>query len=249
MALDTLRPRTFTELVDAGFAVLRDTYATLTAAVAVILLPVVLQRVAICDGTVSVLLMILERILYTVADGAVVLLVSERLLGRRPELGPVLRETVSRAPTLLVAAVLSGLAFLAGCLIFIVPGIYVFGALFAMPMIVMLEDMDASEAATRSHQLAKGHVLRILGVLLLGFALMMAYVMLGGFLIGLIGLDAHGTEVATSVLTIVAYPLPSVMATLLYYDLRIRKEGFDLEMMAADLGEMPAGAVSAAGSS
>ena len=248
MALDTLRPRTFTELVDASFAVLRDMYATLTAAVAVILLPVVLLRVAIGPGTTWLLLSILERILYTVADGAVVLLVSERLLGRRPELGRVLRETLNRAPTLLVASVLRGLAIAGGFLLLVVPGIYAFGAFFAMPMIVMLEDMDASEAATRSHQLAKGHIPRILGVLLLGFVLMLVYVMLGGFLIGLLGLDTQGTAVATSVLTVVAYPLPSVMATLLYYDLRIRKEGFDLEMMAADLGEMPAGAVSAAGS-
>lgn len=36
------------------------------------------------------------------------------------------------------------------------------------------------------------------------------------------------------------YPLFSVGGTLLYYDLRIRKEGFDLEMMAQDLaGETP----------
>jgi hypothetical protein len=41
--------------------------------------------------------------------------------------------------------------------------------------------------------------------------------------------------------TVIAYPVLSVIATLLYYDARIRKEGFDIEVMAAELG-MPSAA-------
>ena len=36
------------------------------------------------------------------------------------------------------------------------------------------------------------------------------------------------------------YPLLAVVSTLLYYDLRIRKEGFDLEIMSRELGGVPA---------
>jgi hypothetical protein len=34
--------------------------------------------------------------------------------------------------------------------------------------------------------------------------------------------------------------LLTVVSTMLYYDLRIRKEGFDLEIMARELGNAPA---------
>jgi len=35
------------------------------------------------------------------------------------------------------------------------------------------------------------------------------------------------------------YPIVSVVTTLIYYDLRVRKEAFDLEMMASELGAAP----------
>ena len=41
-------------------------------------------------------------------------------------------------------------------------------------------------------------------------------------------------------LIIPIYPLLAVVSTLVYYDLRIRKEGFDLEIMSRELGAAPA---------
>ena len=40
----------------------------------------------------------------------------------------------------------------------------------------------------------------------------------------------------TQIVQILLYPVLAVTVTLLYYDLRIRKEGFDIEMMASELG-------------
>jgi hypothetical protein len=111
----------------------------------------------------------------------------------------------------------------------------VIAVLFAMPMIVMIEHLGASDAADRSRELARGHVLRILGLLTVGFLMLLVYVMVGGGLLGLLGLGERGIDVVTSVLFVTAYPLPSVLATMLYYDLRIRKEGMDLELMASRL--------------
>jgi hypothetical protein len=36
--------------------------------------------------------------------------------------------------------------------------------------------------------------------------------------------------------TLVLYPVWPVVATVLYYDLRVRKEGLDLEVLAGELG-------------
>lgn len=239
MSLATLRPRTFTELVDASFAIFRDQYATLTVAAAVLILPVVLLRAVVGPGAAALVLKFLERVMYALADGAIVLIVSERLLGRRPDLGAALRTTFQRAGSLLVSGFLRNIAVLFGFVLLVVPGIWALAAFFAMPIIVMIEDTDGSEAGTRSRELAKGHILRILGVLVVGLTLLLAWAFTGGWLLGYTGLSPWGVDVVTNVLIVIAYPLPSVMATMLYYDLRVRKEGFDLEVMAAALGDAP----------
>src|SRR5690349_12737740 len=153
MSLATLRPRTFTEIVDAAFAIFREQYATLTAAVAVIIMPVVVLR-ALLPAEMESLLWLAEKLLTTVVDGAVVLLVSARLLGKQPDLGRVLRQTMNSGGTLIVASFLRVLAIIVGTLLLVLPGIWAYALFFAMPMIVMLEDLDASEAADRSRELA-----------------------------------------------------------------------------------------------
>ena len=235
MLPQTLRPRTVTELVDAGFAMVRDQYAMLVAATAIIVLPAVLLRAALGPGIGFLVLNAVENLLYTVADGAVVLIVSERLSGRRPDLGAALRLTLARSGTLVVSAILRNLAIGLGLLLLIVPGLFAIALFFAMPMIVMIEHKGVSDASDRSRELARGHVLRILGVLGIGFVMLVVFVLVGGYLVGLLGLGERGLDVVSSVLLVTAYPMPSVLATLLYYDLRIRKEGLDLEILAARL--------------
>ena len=79
------------------------------------------------------------------------------------------------------------------------------------------------------------------------FALSLALVaMMSGLVVGA-GLGVIGTmrymminQIVSAIFTILVYPLVSVVQTLLYYDLRIRKEAFDIELMASGLGA-PAG--------
>src|SRR4051794_34109111 len=110
MSLATLRPRTFTELVDASFAVFRDQYTTLTVATSVLILPLVLVRAIVGPGIMAVLLQLMERVMYAVGGGAIGLIGSGRLLGRRPGLGAALRPTFERSGSLLVSGFLRGLA-------------------------------------------------------------------------------------------------------------------------------------------
>ena len=55
-------------------------------------------------------------------------------------------------------------------------------------------------------------------------------------LIGAMLLSNTLTGILSALLIIPIYPLLAVVSTLLYYDLRIRKEGFDLEVMSRELG-------------
>jgi hypothetical protein len=45
------------------------------------------------------------------------------------------------------------------------------------------------------------------------------------------------TTLGGNLASLLIYPFFTVVITLLYYDLRIRKEGFDLEIMATELAQ------------
>jgi hypothetical protein len=54
------------------------------------------------------------------------------------------------------------------------------------------------------------------------------------------------TVVLIAMFQIVAYPVVALTDMLLYYDCRIRSEGFDIEQMAASMGFEPGSAQGAA---
>ena len=51
-----------------------------------------------------------------------------------------------------------------------------------------------------------------------------------------IAIEGPNASVVNAIFRIFVYPLIAIVQTLLYYDARIRKEGYDLELMAQDLG-------------
>ena len=45
-----------------------------------------------------------------------------------------------------------------------------------------------------------------------------------------------------ALVTVLVYPMVPIVSTLLYYDLRIRSEGYDLELLSGELDGAPLGA-------
>jgi hypothetical protein len=83
----------------------------------------------------------------------------------------------------------------------------------------------------------KGRILGALGVhMLMFFVIQMVLVGVAQLLPG----PAFVKFLVQQVPAIVVSPILAVIATLLYYDARIRKEGFDIEVMAAELGSIGA---------
>ena len=108
----------------------------------------------------------------------------------------------------------------------------------------MLEDHTVIGALSRSRQLIKRMWWRVFGIQILLFILTLIFMFLPlftlGMLIGIFNLDIPSTTtlisyIIESILRIIAIPIPLIGATLLYFDLRIRKEAFDIEMMATNL--------------
>jgi hypothetical protein len=117
--------------------------------------------------------------------------------------------------------------------------LYFFASYFAVPATVVLEGLGVRAGLRRSRELAQGFRKKIFGALglpLLGWLILQ--LTLTGVLMLLPGPPVIAFLVDQAA-TVLAYPIIAVIATLLYYDARIRKEGFDIEVMASELG-MPA---------
>jgi hypothetical protein len=234
-----LRPRSGTELIDAAFQLLRLHYASLVTAIAVVFMPVLLLHLVLPESARPVANLI-SNLMQPVGAATTVVIVSDAYVGREVSVARTLRDVGSRAGAVLRAALLQGFAIMIGFILLIVPGFILFAALFAMPMAVMLEGCGASEALDRSRELTRGSRGRILLVLGLSYLICFVAAATFGGVVGIamagVGLSDRASDIIGELAMMLAFPPIGVVATLLYYDLRIKKEGFDLEVMASQLG-------------
>ncbi|HEY2898825.1 MAG TPA: hypothetical protein VGJ12_16920 [Gemmatimonadaceae bacterium] len=112
---------------------------------------------------------------------------------------------------------------------------YVLLRTFAIIPVVVLENIGANTSMTRTLQLSQNCAAHVFFSLGLAFFL---YFVFSGIIqaLGLTLLTPATAGIIGAVLIIPIYPLLTVVSTMLYYDLRIRKEGFDLEIMSRELG-------------
>lgn len=130
------------------------------------------------------------------------------------------------AATLVVEAL-----FTAGILLLVVPGVVVLCRLFATVPVVYLERLGPWGALKRSVNLTHGEVRRV--ALSLGLVILGVFV-LDNTLVGLVTEWSGRWAVAIVfdfALDSAMYPLVGVTYAVLYYDLRIRREGYDIEVM------------------
>ena len=119
----------------------------------------------------------------------------------------------------------------------------VFSAYFVnISAVVMLEGAGIGGALRRATALVRGALGRTAGVISIMWVL---YVVVYVTALAVAALVVRSFELASSVasvLVIALYPFLACMLVLVYYDLRIRREGYDLELMSRALeGETPAG--------
>lgn len=235
MQAPIFRARAVPELLDAAFQVLRARYVQLAAATLVITFPALVIALAVPPEAAAVATLA-QSFLLMYAAAAAVIIVSDAYLGRERSLGQVLRAVFSRFGSIWGAAFMKNIMIGFGLLLLVVPGVIAFIVTFAMVPAVLIEGASASESFDRSRALARGHWGRILAAQLLAFALMyLAYfgALFGvGILLGLMGGVSEGAaEFLGQAFMAAVYPLPATMTVLLYYDLRIRKEAFDVQML------------------
>ncbi len=178
------------------------------------------------------------------AAGAIVHVVSEGYLGRSPTVGEALGFALGKMWGLLVSGLVKYLLIIFASIFLIVPGIIVACGYAVVAQVVVLEGGSAIDALGRSWSLTKGFKGKALG---LGFVI---YVLasLPGAAMGVLAIFvpslAMPLDLVGRVVGFMLYPLIACAFTLFYYDLRVRKEAFDLVHLSEQLGfgSEPAGA-------
>jgi hypothetical protein len=176
--------------------------------------------------------------------GATVRAVSETYLGRVPRLGDALGFAGRKLGVIFGATFASGLVTLLAALALVIPGIIVVCGYAVAAQVAALEPLRSStDALRRSWTLTKGFKTKALVLWIVSFALIMVVVagvaFVGGLLAGLTGGLDLLLAVPLALVTLLIYPLIACVFTLFYYDLRVRKEGFDLEVLSGQLGIAP----------
>jgi hypothetical protein len=197
-------------------------------------------------GALYVLLAIVGIVVYMIAylfaHGGTVYAVSDLYLGRPTSIGASLRRMRGHAGTLFGVLVLSGLAILAGFILLVFPGIYVSCRLSTCIPASLLENLGPRDSLERSFTLTKDNAGRAFVIYLLYFAIFYGLFLLFAFpFLIAIGLSAKNpgmvstwlalSQFGTSIATILVTPIVTIATTVFYYDLRVRKEAFDIQMM------------------
>lgn len=176
-------------------------------------------------------------IAFPIAGGAATYAISERYLGNDVTIGEALRLALSRFWTLSVAQITATIRVIFGFLLLIVPGILWLLSYSLVVPAILVENQKATPSLSRSRDLVKGHRGKVFCVLFV-INLLQGIPLLGvSMILGMIfniesGAGAVLNSAIINLVSIFVTPLGIIATILLYYDMRIRKEGFDLEMLS-----------------
>jgi hypothetical protein len=106
---------------------------------------------------------------------------------------------------------------------------------------IMVEQLGPLAGMGRSWRLTKSRFWPVMGIALLTgvLASLLGSILGTPFSLIALGIGYHWGWILLSlsgiVTALVTYPFVAIVSTLIYFDLRIRKEGFDLQMIASAL--------------
>jgi hypothetical protein len=200
-------------------------------------------------------------ILLPFSVGAVYRAVTDVALGRPATIGSVLRETLARYWPLLgliglVLLMVIGwfIAEIIGFVLLVIPGLAVFCAAVYLAVrwslavaAMMAEDVGPIRGLGRSWNLVSGQWWRTFGILLIVWIMQLiityGLVILFGLIAALVttgDFQLAVAQVGGTLLSALVSPIATIAITLLYFDLRVRKEGLDLDQLAQQTSPGPA---------
>jgi hypothetical protein len=187
----------------------------------------------------------------TLASGACFRAVASAYLGERTGWRASLAYALRHLHSIIWVSVLGALVAGLGVILCIIPGVYLWVTFTVAIPVLLTEGVRGRHALGRSRALVRDYWWRTFAVVLLGTVLTSILGgAINGAIVGVTSIQSGDNSFAAVVLSILAGTVSSVLTTpiiaafitVLYVDLRVRKEAFDLQLLAQRIGvEPPAG--------
>jgi hypothetical protein len=180
---------------------------------------------------------------YLFSQGATIFAVTDLYLGRTTGIGQSLRRVWGSLLSLFGVVFLNGLVILLCTLALVIPGIYMMCRLLVCVPAALVEDRGPRESLSRSFELTRDSAGRAFVIFVLYFILAFAIGALLNwpftFLAILTAKENPQTaqmwsavaQVASTIGGVLINPILLIATSVFYFDLRVRKEAFDLQFM------------------
>lgn len=181
-----------------------------------------------------------------IVTAAITWAVSKVYLGYRVTIMQSYKTVARKVVPFALTMMLVSLLVMAGTVLLCIPGIIVVLLTVFVSVVFIIEGKQYSEAIKRSFELVKDEWVKVLvfGLLIYLVKSLISTTLVSPFLykqlflrIPITGSMSVLEGFCTGVAQTLVMPIQAIAFVLLYYDIRIRKEGFDIEMLAAGLDD------------
>jgi hypothetical protein len=248
-----LRPLGYAEIFNESFDLYKRNFALFTGIGAIVYIPYALLFILLGgsqagQNLVQVLFWIPSSVCYI----AIVKALADRYLNREATINGCYAFAWRRVLPFFLTMLLAGLLFLGGLVLLVVPGILIaiFWFTFFIWNVPVVEGRYYADAIRRCRELAAGQYGRILVMfILMGIVFGIAYLILIAILVPLLLLAGAGSGPGaatsmtmrlflgfyTGLIGVFLTPIVALPELLFYFDTRVRKEGYDVELLAQEM--------------
>lgn len=242
MSAVELRPRSNTELLDATVEFIRTHFVTLAGAVAIGQLPgLVLSALwppspahpfALWQDhpVIAVARVVVLMLVFGCWTAMFVYVVDDLIRGRATTLGDALRRALPRTLPATLLWFLKYFVIVLWSMLFLLPGIWAFARYFAVFPAFVVEGLGPFAAIRRSKELARGNNLRVIGVAGIPAVIVLVLMIIIQQTAMGMGASPRALGFVGAITSTVLYPFMALPAIFLYYDIRTRREGLDLDV-------------------
>jgi hypothetical protein len=242
-----IRALSLVEILDTAFRLLRNHFALLVGISATVSVPAYVLGAAVgrlldqgpaerslptmLVGSLGVVLILTTA--WTIITAAITYACAELYCGRTPSWRAALARGQRSFVPLVGTTLLSGVLVTIGLLLLLAPGIYLTLSWVILWPVMVTERCFGMRALRRSRELMRGHLLRALGLLIV--VGLISNVLSASLTLPFLGLPRL-QMLASGVVSAVTTAYGAAATVLLYFDVRSRKEAFDLTHLAEIVG-------------
>lgn len=251
MPASDLRPMTVGELMNSAVDIYRRRFWTLIRLGAVFIFPIqVVYAIvfsAAASGRANAISGLVLVLTGQLATAACLKAVSDTYIGHPTSWKRSFDFVWHRFGQVIVLAVIEVILVGVGLAFVLVPGVYLLVVLLVATPALLLEGLNPISAMRRSRELVSGMWFRTAGTYLLASIFVFLVALVPSLLFIRVSAGSHvtsshplGAQIASVVTSLLTTPFMAAIVTLIYYDLRVRKEGLTLDALARGVSVDPA---------